>query len=133
MYGSNNHVYISMPPISTGYQGNQGESALPPLHSKQNVKESFLPTRSSPQITNFGIVGASVALLLIGRYLHIKFYKKKDSEIKQESSLILKEINKKLTSIFDENIIFNEQESTIKFNNFSLKLCQKMKNFFIKN
>lgn len=89
------------------------------------------PTRSSPQIGNLGMAGASVLSILIIRYLWKQFYKKKEPEIKQEPRLSPKEIDKKLASIFDENIIFNEQESTIKFNNFSAELCKKMAKFFI--
>ena len=136
-YGLNDEIFempregIIMSQISSGFQEAKGVSAQPLYNSRE--QNSFPPTRSSPQIGNLGAVatsGATFLLIYFLRRLWDKVSKEKEPEIKPEINLTSKDIDKKLASIFDENIIFNEQKSTIKFNNFSPKLCQNMANFF---
>ncbi len=138
-YGLKDEVYempkegIVMSQISTGYQGNLGESARPPLHSHSNNEKSFSPTRSSPPIGSLGMMGLAGATFL-AIYLARRFWnnwnKEKESEIKPEINLTSKNIDIKLASIFDENIFFNDKELKLEFAGLSRKLKNKIKFFF---
>ena len=58
----------------------RGSSSIGPdkkLSDGVYVNSPNSPTRSSPQIGNLGMAGASVLSILIARYLLKQFYKKK--------------------------------------------------------
>lgn len=91
--------------------------------------QSFAPVRSSSPIGNLGMAGATFVAIWLTRFLVRNFYIK-EPEKKEEEMLGVSDIDGKLSKIFNENISFDKGESTIKFNNFSQNLCQKMANFF---
>lgn len=117
-------------PISMGYQGNLGESARPPLHSHSNNEKSFSPTRFAPSIINFGIVGATAVIIYFANHLRRKFRQNKESKKEEEQVLTVKDIENKLSSICDENIVFNDKELKLEFAGLSRKLKNKIKIFF---
>ena len=136
-YGLKDGIYempkedISMPQISTGYPGNPGESALPPpLRSHSNVKESFSPTIFAPSIINFGIVGATAMIIYFANHLRRKFRQNKEPKKEEERVLTFKDIENKLSSIFDENIVFNDKELKLEFTGLPRELKNKIKIFF---
>ena len=95
------------------------------------ANQSFPPVRFSPQIGNLEMAGATVFAIFFARRLWNKWSKEKEPEIKPEIKLKSKDIDEKLALILDDNIKFDSIKSSIEFNNFSQKFCQKMKIFFI--
>lgn len=97
------------------------------------LSESFAPARSSPRIGNLGmagVAGATVIAMFAGRYFLSRIKINKEPEKKEEEMLREADINKKLSQIFDENIVFDKRNSTINFNNFSPEFCQNVGQFF---
>ena len=116
---------------SSPFVDNAPRSAVVTIGSGSN--QSFALVRSSPSIGSLGMMGSAGATFLVIYFMRLFFNKRnkeKEPEIKPETLIKNRHIEQKLSSILDENIIFNKQELTIKFNNFSPDLCQKMAIFF---
>jgi len=103
---------VAMSQISTGFNRNLGESALPQLHSHSNAEESLLPTKFAPSVGNLGIFGATAVVIFLSRYLGKKLWQNKEPN-KEEESVSKSEENKD-KSDYDLNpgntTIANEKE-----------------------
>jgi hypothetical protein len=116
-------------PISMGYQGSLGESARPQLSSNSDAKDNYLPTRFAPSISDLGMVGATALIIYFANHLRRKFWRNKESKEEERVSTV-KDIENKLSSICDENIVFNNKELKLEFAGLSEKLKDNIKNFF---
>jgi hypothetical protein len=115
----------AMSQVSTVFNRNLGESALPPLHSHSNAEESLLPTRFAPSISNLGMVGATAGIIFLSRYLGKKLWQNKEPNKEEESGSKSEEIKDKSgDDLNPENTSIDKEKEMMRARDLEMKKLQ---------